>query len=66
MKIFTLAIDQNKEVTFSGDLGLQEVKNIVGAIIIKQAFEAGIQMERQRIRQGFRAKRKQREADRPA
>lgn len=60
MKIFTLAIDERNSINFTGDLAPQEAKQIIEAVMYQQAFEQGRQAEKQRIRQGYKAKRRKR------
>jgi hypothetical protein len=42
MKLFTLAIDGKNAINFSGDLTLQEVKNIAEAIIYVFPTHVGV------------------------
>lgn len=57
MRLFALAINENKEINFTGDMSLQEAKQIIEAVMRQRAFEQGRQIEKQRIRQGYKAKR---------
>ena len=47
MKLFSLAISDNKEIKFTGDLTVQEVKQIIEAMLYQQAFEAGRKSQRE-------------------
>lgn len=58
MRIFTLAINDNNQIHSIGDLPLQEARNIIEAILYQQAFDQGRQAEKQRIRQGYKVKRR--------
>ena len=41
MKIFSLAITDNGEIKIAGDLDLIQVKQIIEAILLQQAFQQG-------------------------
>lgn len=56
MKLFTLAVGNDGEIKFSGD-SPQEAKQFIEMILQQQAFQAGMEAEKQKIRQGFKAKR---------
>lgn len=58
MRIFTLAIDERNSINITGDLTPQEAKQIIEAVIYQQALEQGRQAQKQRIRQGYKAKRR--------
>ena len=42
MKIFSLAITDNGEIKIAGDLDLIQVKQIIEAILLQQAFQQGM------------------------
>lgn len=41
MKIFSIAVGENGEIKMAGDLELTQVKQLIEAILIQQAFEEG-------------------------
>jgi len=56
MKLFTLAVGNDGEIKFTGD-SPQEAKRFIEMILQQQAFQAGMQTEKQKIRQGYKTKR---------
>ena len=62
MKIFSIAIADNGEVKIVGDLELAQAKQIIESILWQQAFQQGYNKgqaeERNKIRQGFKSRRK--------
>jgi len=57
MRTLTLAFDPRTEIHHSGDMPLPEAKQLIDLILNQQAFEQGRLVERQKIRQGYKAKR---------
>ena len=51
MKLFSLAIDTNGEVKFTGDLELVQVKQIIESILLQQAFQQGIIKGKEEIKE---------------
>ena len=51
MKIFSLAITDNGEIKIAGDLDLIQVKQIIEAILLQQAFQQGIIKGKEEIRE---------------
>lgn len=61
MKVFTLVTNENganKEINFSGDMSLQEAKNIIEVILNQQVFQDGMNEAKYRIRRGFKKTRR--------
>ena len=62
MKILTIAIDDKGEVKIAGDLELTQAKQIIESILLQQisqqAYNKGQAEERNKIRQGFKSRRK--------
>ena len=51
MKLFSLAIAEDGEVKFSGDLELAQAKQIIESILFQQAFQQGIIKGKEEIKQ---------------
>ena len=58
MKIFTLCLSNEGEVKLTGDLELTQVKQIIESILLQQGYNKGQAEERNKIRQGFKSRRK--------
>jgi len=62
VKIFSLAITDNGEIKIAGDLELTQVKQIIESILLQQISQQGYNKgqaeERNKIRQGFKSRRK--------
>ena len=56
MKLFSLAIGENGEVKFTGDLELTQVKQIIESILLQQAFQQGIIKGKEEIKEVKNAK----------
>jgi len=66
MKIFTIVLDDNGRFQGAGNMPAAQARTLIDALLAQEASEQGKRDEREHIRQGPKAKRKQQEADRPA